>query len=42
MSGDRETAQLWMKKAEEVAKQSANRQKYHHKLDLLMGRDSQL
>jgi len=40
MSGEKESAQRWMKKAEEVAQQSASKQKYHHKLDLLMGRDS--
>ena len=40
MIGEKETAQRWMEKAEEVALQSASKQKYHHKLDLLMGRDT--
>ena len=35
MNGDREAAERWMEKAEETAQQSAERQKYHHKLDLL-------
>jgi hypothetical protein len=29
-----------MRKAEDVAKQDAERQKYHHKLDLLRGNQS--
>lgn len=37
MKGDREQAQRWMRKAEEAALQDAERQKYHHKLDLLRG-----
>ena len=40
MSGKKEMAQRWMEKAEEVALQSASKQKYHHKLDLLMGRNT--
>jgi len=40
MSGEKETAQRWMEKAEEVALQSTSKKKYHHKLDLLMGRDT--
>ena len=40
MSGEKELAQRWMKKAEEVALKSASKQKYHHKLDLLLGRAS--
>jgi len=39
MSGEKEEAQRWMKKAEEVAQETANQQKYSHKLDLLMSRD---
>jgi len=37
--GDKESAQHWMKKAEEVAEMSTDKKKYHNKLDLLM-RDS--
>ena len=37
MKGDRDEAQRWMRKAEEAAKMDAERQKYHHKLDLLSG-----
>jgi tetratricopeptide (TPR) repeat protein len=40
MSGEKEEAQRWMKKAEEVAEATADQQKYHHKLDLLMSQDS--
>jgi len=40
MSGDREAAQRWMQKAEEAALKNTNKQKYNHKLDLLMGRDT--
>jgi len=39
MSGDKDEAQHWMKKAEEVAQLSENQQKYSHKLDLLMSQD---
>jgi Tfp pilus assembly protein PilF len=35
MSGDREAAERWMEQAEKTARESAERQKYHHKLDLL-------
>lgn len=42
MLSDREAAQNWMKKAEETALKSASKQKYNHKLDLLMGGDSGL
>jgi tetratricopeptide (TPR) repeat protein len=37
MKGDRDEARRWMRKAEEAAQQDAERQKYHHKLDLLRG-----
>lgn len=40
MSGNKEEAQRWMKKAEEVARISEDRKKYHHKFDLLMGREN--
>ena len=40
MSGEKETAQRWMKKAEEVSRQSENQQKYSHKLELLMSQGS--
>jgi len=40
LSGEKEEAQRWMKKAEEVAQESAAQQKYHHKLNLLMSQDS--
>jgi tetratricopeptide (TPR) repeat protein len=36
MSGDKTESTRWMKKAEEVAKQNESRQKYSHKLDLLI------
>ena len=39
MSGEKKEAQRWMKKAEEVAQQSENQQKYSHKLNLLMSQD---
>lgn len=35
MSGDRDEAQKWMEKAEEVARINSDREKYHYKLDLL-------
>ncbi len=35
MSGDKEEAARWMKKAEDVATQNESREKYSHKLDLL-------
>jgi len=37
MKGDREAAQRWMKKAEEVAEQAADKQKYSSKYEMLMG-----
>jgi len=37
MKGDREAAQHWMKKAEEVAEQAADKHKYNSKYELLMG-----
>jgi Flp pilus assembly protein TadD len=40
MSGEKETAQRWMKKAEEMSRQSENQQKYSHKLELLMSQGS--
>jgi Flp pilus assembly protein TadD len=39
MSGEKEKAQRWMKKAEEVAEESENQQKYSHKLNLLISQD---
>jgi Flp pilus assembly protein TadD len=36
MSGDKEAAQRWMKKAEAVASEAADQEKYHHKLEWLM------
>jgi len=35
-TGDKESAQRWMKKAEDVAEMSTDKQRYHSKLDLLM------
>ncbi|MBT8047102.1 MAG: tetratricopeptide repeat protein [Xanthomonadales bacterium] len=35
MSGDKAESQRWMQKAEEVAEQTEDQKKYHHKLDLL-------
>lgn len=40
MSGEKDTAKEWMRKAEEVALESESQKKYHHKLDLLMGRNN--
>jgi len=37
MSGDRDEAQKWMKKAKEVAKDNAVKKKYQRKMDLLQG-----
>ena len=37
MKGDREAAQRWKKKAEEVTEQAADRQKYNSKYEMLMG-----
>jgi len=42
MSGDNEKAAHWMKKAEAAAQVSENQKKYHHKLDLLLNRGSEL
>ncbi len=35
-SGEKEAAQRWMKKAEEVAELDADKKRYHRKLDMLM------
>lgn len=40
MSGDKDEAERWMEKAEEVAEESEDRNKYHHKLDLIKGRQT--
>lgn len=40
MKGEKSTAEEWMIKAEEAALKSESKQKYHHKLDLLMGRNN--
>ncbi len=37
MSGDREAAQHWMKRAEAVAVRESDRERYHRKLEWLMG-----
>jgi tetratricopeptide (TPR) repeat protein len=37
MKGDGDAAQHWMRQAEQVAQRSKDRQRYHHKLQLLMG-----
>ena len=34
------SAERWMKKAEAVAGEEAEKARYHHKLELLMGEDS--
>ena len=39
-SGDKESAQRWMRKAEEVAEMDADKKKYHNKIDLLMSNGS--
>ena len=39
MSGDKDQATRWMTKAEEVAKQNESREKYSHKLDLLISQE---
>jgi Flp pilus assembly protein TadD len=39
MKGDRQEARTWMKKAEEVAAENSEKQKYHYKLDLLRNLD---
>jgi tetratricopeptide (TPR) repeat protein len=40
MSGDKAAAERWMRKAEAVAVQEADREKYHHKLEWLMSQGS--
>ena len=35
-NGEKEAAQRWMKKAEEVSEMDADKKRYHNKLDLLM------
>ena len=37
MSGDKQAAQRWMKKAETIAKKNPDKEKYQHKLDILRG-----
>ena len=39
MSGEKEKAKRWMEKAEQVAQKNERRQKYSHKLDLLISQD---
>jgi Flp pilus assembly protein TadD len=39
MSGDRESAQYWMKKAEAAALEDESKRRYHNKLELLLGHD---
>ena len=39
MSGDRESAQYWMKKAEVAAREDESKRRYHNKLELLLGHD---
>jgi len=40
MQGKKEEARAAMMQAEELARQGSDRQRYHHKLELLMGRDA--
>lgn len=40
MQGRKEEAREAMQQAEELARQGSDRQRYHHKLELLMGRDA--
>ena len=40
MSGEKEAAKVWMEKAKELARLSASKKKYQHKLDLLKSRDN--
>jgi tetratricopeptide (TPR) repeat protein len=40
MSGDRDAAQDWMKKASEVAEEDASKKRYEHKLGVLMRQDA--
>ena len=37
MLGDRQESQRWMEKAEDMARRGKDKQRYHHKLELLMG-----
>jgi tetratricopeptide (TPR) repeat protein len=39
-SGEKEEAQYWMKKAEEVAEEDADKKRYHKKFDLLIRSDN--
>ncbi len=39
-SGDKEAAQYWMKKAEEVAEMDAEKKRYHNKYDLIIRSDT--
>ena len=39
-SGEKEEAQYWMKKAEEVAEEDADKKRYHKKFDLLIRSDT--
>ena len=36
MNGDQDAARKWMDKAEAVAEKEGEKEKYHHKLDMLM------
>ncbi len=38
--GEKEAAQRWIKKAEEVADKDADKKRYHSKLDMLMSQDA--
>lgn len=40
MSGDRDAAQRWMKKASEIAEEDASKRRYEHKLGVLMRQDA--
>ena len=40
IGGDKAAAERWMRKAEAVAVQEADREKYHHKLEWLMSQGS--
>lgn len=39
-SGDKDAAERWMKKAEDVAEIDADKKRYHRKLDMLMSNDT--
>lgn len=41
MSGDKETARIWMSKAEAAAGEDSDRQRYHNKFDQLLGAENQ-